>query len=131
MLSRSILRAVHAVPKTEAAFDVKSERRELPRHCPGQGTTHSQPPTNQPDGEAAARAEDAFFGDAQDNLQAFRPSLEFRGKQLFAVEQIEDRISYAQCTSELGMASREGGALLANFFEANGDVGGTAGVVEL
>ena len=79
----------------------------------------------------AARAEDAFFGDAQEQLQTFRAAFEFCGEQFFVIEQIEDRIGEAERAAELSAAAVKGNPLLANFFETNGDISGVAAVVEL
>src|SRR5207302_718301 len=78
----------------------------------------------------AARAEDAFFGDAQEQLQTFRAAFEFCGEQFFVIEQIEDRIGEAERAAELSAAAVKGNPLLANFFETNGDISGVAGGAE-
>src|SRR5262249_25494283 len=81
--------------------------------------------------DRTACAEDAFFGDAEDHVEAFRAIFEFRGEQLFAVEQIKNGVGEAERAAELRAATEQGSALLADFFETNLDVRRAVGVVEL
>ncbi len=79
--------------------------------------------------ERAACAEDAFFGDAQEQLQTFGATFESCRKQFLSAKQIKDGISEAQRAAELSTAAVEGNALLPNFLEVDRDVSGVAGVV--
>src|SRR6516164_1259866 len=101
-------RALHAVPESRTNSIVKNGKRQR-----------------------AARAEDAFLGDAQEQLQTFRAAVEFCGEQFFVIEQIEHRVGNAESAAELSPAAVKGNPLLTNFLETNGNVGGVAAVVQL
>src|SRR5207302_11240629 len=79
----------------------------------------------------AACEEDSLLGYAQKQLHTLGASFEFRGEQLFVVQEIENRISKAEGAAELGAAAVEVTSLLADFLQMDGDVRGAACIVEL
>ena len=82
-------------------------------------------------GQRGARAEDSFLRHAKHDLKCLRAAIELRGKKFLAIQQVEDGVDDAKRAPELTGASCQRGALLPNFFEANRDVGGVSGFIEL
>src|SRR6266571_1884897 len=81
--------------------------------------------------QGGSRAEDSFFCQAEHDLHALRATVKLRRKELFAIQQVEDGVDDAQSAAELASASRQRGALLPNFFEADRNVCRVGGFIEL
>ena len=81
--------------------------------------------------QRGARPENSFLCYAKHDLKSFRTAIELRGKKFLAIQQVEDSVDDAQRAPELAGASRQRGALLANFLEADRNVGGVSSLIEL